>query len=127
MERCKIIRYQVCKILDRLELRRLDVALASQNLYSKDFTDKVLRNKELADWGRREIFPRVRAKILVLRKLAGSGWGMTWQNIDSQGLSDKILWNKELALDVIEVGFMAEKRLGEAARIGQGCSFLTFE
>jgi hypothetical protein len=110
-----------------LELAERDIPAGSQNLDSKDFTGKILRNKELADWGRREIFPRVRAKILVLRKLAGSNWGTTWQNIDSQGLIDKILWNKELALEVIEVGFMAEKRLGEAARIGQGCTFLTFE
>jgi hypothetical protein len=65
--------------------------------------------------------------MLIMRKLAGSNWGMTWQNIDSQGLIDKILWNKELALEVIEVGFMAETRLGEAARIGQGCTFLSFE
>jgi hypothetical protein len=105
----------------------LDIPTGSQNLDSKDFTGKILRNKELADCGRREIFPRVGSKILILRKLACSNWAMTWQNIDSQGLIDKILWNKELALEVIEVGFMAEKLLGEAARIGQGCTFLTFE
>lgn len=68
-----------------------------QNIDSKDFICKILRNKELGVGAGDPDFSVESRKILILLLLADRYGLLCPQNIDSLGLTCKIFRNKELA------------------------------